>query len=1379
MKNEVNEPILNSPFEEPSQYWFIREGYHPELREGRRPAIVYPPRDSKIEWDLKGVLKPSIEYAPGYEMTLVNLIRQRVNEWRSQGYPGVSRTTLELLNYWRRDGRETRLFFTQLEAVETVIFLTEARADFLQGLKIPQDTPVDNTLKAFIRYACKMATGSGKTTVMGMLTAWSILNKVSDRTNKKFSDVVLIICPNITIKGRLQELNPNNGEASLYRTRDLVPSHLMDKLRQGKVMVTNWHIFERRSPSTGGSDPAKVVKVGVPVTTTEVIKIGKKNDTARGVRYLTQESLNQQIANKQIKVLETKKDKQGNITQVTVESTRYLESDNAWIKRILTQEIGNKNNILVFNDEAHHAYRIAPTEKDNDDDDESLEYEQKEATIWVEGLDLIHKYRSINFCVDLSATPYYLKSTGKETNKPFEWVISDFSLIDAIESGLVKIPQLPVRDTTGKEVSDLAYFNIWQWIMNKMTAQERGKKGTNPKPEAVLKYAQHPITILGGQWEQLRKEWEENHDDPRQPVFIIVCKNTNIAKCLYEWIAEDIKPGYLPSCNLLSLRNTETEVNTIRVDSKVVEEIESGNSKTDESKWMRFTLDTIGKLNWTKDSQGRAIYPEGFADLAIKLDRPLTPPGRDIRCIISVGMLTEGWDCLDSETEILTPSGWKGIGEIQENDLVYSLNKEKEKIEIVPVLEYGERKVRNDECMVKIESQHFNIRVTENHQFHIKYRNPRNGGKLSDNFITKTAYELYERRSSFALPLSAELAEPFPGLPLTDDEIKLIAWFMTDGGFSGYSFQIAQAKDYHYEIRDLLNRLNLDYIERLIEQRKGSFPNAKPYYRFEIPKGTHKGSLKRNGWVKYQDYLDKNVSPLLHQMTREQFLLFWEELLKGNGEQCENKAGWLWCCEKSQVDAYTHMAIVRGLSASYHEEITNSGKVVYRVSVRNKQWMTTDPNDHRASKIELEQPTLEEIVWCIRNQNSTIITRRKGKIAIIGNCNTVTHIIGIRPFQSQLLCEQVVGRGLRRRTYELTEDNKFSEETAVIFGVPFEVIPFKANPQGAKKKPEKRHHVYSVPQKSQYRLEFPRIEGYTQAIQNKVTVDWNAIASLTIDPLKIAPEVDVKATLPNNEGRPSLSGPGKLKNIDLNPYRQGRRLQELVFELAGDLTKTYCKSEQCEAPAHVLFPQLRAIAQRYLDEKVTVINPANILDIFLSPYYGWVIENLAQAIKPDSSQGEAPEIPRYEAHRGNGSTDDVNYFTSKPVREVVKSHLNCVVADTHQWEQAAAYIIDHHENVEAFVKNEKLGFTIPYFHNGEYHDYHPDFIIRFKTAKLNYLILETKGWDELRDVKKAAAIRWVNAMNADGKYGYWQYFMSGIYEVKEGIEKAFDQIKKM
>jgi type III restriction enzyme len=143
------------------------------------------------------------------------------------GLSGATRTTQELLNYWRRDGRQHRLFFAQLEGAETVVFLTEARTDFLQGIYVPPDEPSEDRkaqgYKAFRRYACKMATGSGKTTVMGMLAAWSILNKVHDRSDGRFSDVVLVVCPNVTIRNRLRELDPAEGEASLYRTRDLVP----------------------------------------------------------------------------------------------------------------------------------------------------------------------------------------------------------------------------------------------------------------------------------------------------------------------------------------------------------------------------------------------------------------------------------------------------------------------------------------------------------------------------------------------------------------------------------------------------------------------------------------------------------------------------------------------------------------------------------------------------------------------------------------------------------------------------------------------------------------------------------------------------------------------------------------------------------------------------------------------------------------------------------------------------------------------------------------------------------------------------------------------------------------------------------------------------
>jgi type III restriction enzyme len=1002
---EVEQPILNGPFDEPAEHWQIEEGVEPQRVAGRRSAGYFY-RDPKAPAPEPG----APQRGSWQELDLVNLIRERLAQWRDLGYPGATRTTLELLRYWRRE-RQQPLFFAQIEAAETVIFLAEARSDLLQGVDVPPEAVPDG-VEAFRRYACKMATGSGKTTVMGMLIAWSILNKVAARGDGRFSDVALVVCPNLTIKGRLAELDPAAGEASIYRTRDLVPPHQMSDLRRGRVLVKNWHEFERKGMSAG----AKVQKLGQPERITSTIKIGAKTTSGRGGRYMTEDTLAIALSDPKMdmRLIEDRRPKK---PEVVVEETRYVESDAKLMQRLLGREVGGKENILVFNDEAHHAYRIRTTPIGTEDEDAGATNEELEedlayeSTIWVDGLDRVHKHRRINFCVDLSATPYFLARAGDDTNKVFPWVVSDFGLTDAIESGLVKIPQLAVSDATGEEQA--AYFNIWRWVMSRLSSRERGGKRANPKPEAVLREAEQAIRLLAGSWQTELAEWGKG-DEERPPVFILVCKNTKLAGVIYEWLAEGIAPTGIPPANIPDLRNDNGHVYTIRVDSKVIGETDVEGAKDEEYRWMRFTLDTVGKRNWPIDPQGRPVYPEGFEKLARKLERPLHPPGRDVRCIVSVGMLTEGWDC-----------------------------------------------------------------------------------------------------------------------------------------------------------------------------------------------------------------------------------------------------------------------------------------------------------------------------------------------------NTVTHIVGLRPFMSQLLCEQVVGRGLRRASYDLTEEGKFGEEIAQILGVPFEVIPFKQR-KGAKPPPATQHHVQALATRADLEITFPRVEGYQQRIRNRVAVDWDSIASVRVDPMKIPDEVKLKSTL-LNKGRPSLLEPGGSSKLDLDAWRGEATLQQREFEMAAALTKNYAEQDTCEAPPHVLFPQILEIVKRFARDRVVVDDEKKRVDVFLSPYWGYAIERLTEAIHPAVLDGEEVELPRYEQRRGVGSTAEVDFWTTKKVKEVERSHLNYVVQDS-KWEQSAAYYLDDSPHVVSFVKNQGLGFAIPYLHAGGDHEYFPDFLVRLTNGLT--LILEPKGYDELAEIKAQAAERWVAAVNAEGSHGEWRYALT-------------------
>jgi type III restriction enzyme len=299
-----------------------------------------------------------------------------------------------------------------------------------------------------------------------------------------------------------------------------------------------------------------------------------------------------------------------------------------------------------------------------------------------------------------------------------------------------------------------------------------------------------------------------------------------------------------------------------------------------------------------------------------------------------------------------------------------------------------------------------------------------------------------------------------------------------------------------------------------------------------------------------------------------------------------------------------------------------------------------------------------------------------------------------------------------------------------------------------------------VPAKQQYEITFPRVMGYTQQVTGRIVVDWDTIAPLSLDASRIPAEVEMATALPNNQGRPSIVGRERVREATLAPYHKDRRLQELVFAMARDLTRDLVQGGGVAVPAGVLFPQLLGVVKRYVEDRVFAAPPSDSRDLGLSPWYGWAIERLREAIRPSSRDGDSTERPEYERGRRRvGSTAEVDAWTSKPVREVSHCHLTFAVADTAQWEQSVAARLDRNPHVQAFVKNEFLSFAIPYLNNGQDHDYYPDYLVRLRGGEQPFtLILEVKGRpDPEEQVKAQAAHRWVVAVNGEGSFGRWGY----------------------
>jgi type III restriction enzyme len=555
MAKSIGKLIINSPHEEPSQHWFYdRENRDFYIKEGRRPAGYVMATPNSKAFDDPGIF---------VEIDIVNQIRPRVKSWRKAGYRGVTGITKRLLYHWQdpEERKDRRFFFCQLEAIETLIWLTEAPAAEKVGIDIKGDGG------EIERWCSKMATGSGKTIIMSMIIAWSFLNKVTNPTDARFSKYALIVAPGLTVKSRLQVLHPTNKE-NYYEEFNIVPASLMDKLRQGKIIIHNWH----------------------------------------SLAWDTQEKLDAKVAKGQLR---------------SVDKRQRIEiSGEAYVKQVLG-EMSNARNIIVINDEAHHAWRVNPEAEGKYQRLGSDKDSAEEATIWVGGLDKIHKQRNILRCFDLSATPFSPSGKKAAEESLFSWIVSDFGLNDAIESGLVKTPRVVVRDDS--ERTKELKSRLYHIYMDDEVKDDINRKAdeTEPLPDLVT----NAYYLLGKDWQETKNDWEKaGHKVP--PVMITVANRTETSsriKYAFDHNQILIPDLCIPDKTLqidskvLDIAESETEAIEIVIETdEESEEVTTPKlTKKQQAELLRQTVDTVGRAG---------------------------APGEQIQNVISVGMLSEGWD---------------------------------------------------------------------------------------------------------------------------------------------------------------------------------------------------------------------------------------------------------------------------------------------------------------------------------------------------------------------------------------------------------------------------------------------------------------------------------------------------------------------------------------------------------------------------------------------------------------------------------------------------------------------------------------------------------------------------------------------------------------
>ena len=610
-------PILNSPYEYPKKHWELDESGQPNqqvLDTRRRVAFITPipkpkkhkknaKQDAFVFDEGKGLSTKEQQYDP---TSIINEVRQTVDVWRSlpASQWQVTPETARLLEHWRHhDFTDKRPFFCQVEAVETLIWLTEVAPNSKNGKRLLEHLVSANrdANPELLRLALKLATGAGKTTVMAMVIAWQTINAVRRPGSKHFSRGFLVVTPGITIRDRLRVLQPNDPDA-YYASRELVPGDMIEEVNKAKIVITNFHAF----------------------------KLRERVELSAGGRALLQGRIDD--------ALDT------------------LETEGQMIQRVMPDLMGMKN-IVVINDEAHHCYREKPEEDDEDlkgDEKKEAEKNNEAARLWISGLESVTRKLGVSRVLDLSATPFFLRGSGYAEGTLFPWTMSDFSLMDAIECGIVKLPRVPVAENIPGDEMPM-FRNLWENIRKDMPKKGRGSGG-ELDPLKLPTRLQTALQALYGHYDKTFALWEkEGIKVP--PCFIIVCQNTAISKLVYDFISgfhrkNDDGTTTLENGRLALFRNFDETTgnplarpNTLLIDS---EQLEAGDALDDNFRSMaadeieRFRREIVERSG---DARSGDNIPD--QELLREVMNTVGKPGQlggAIRCVVSVSMLTEGWD---------------------------------------------------------------------------------------------------------------------------------------------------------------------------------------------------------------------------------------------------------------------------------------------------------------------------------------------------------------------------------------------------------------------------------------------------------------------------------------------------------------------------------------------------------------------------------------------------------------------------------------------------------------------------------------------------------------------------------------------------------------